>query len=714
MASAPGGVAINVPGALVYQQARAAGRIVRLGPRPGTLVGRDGLLGELVRHFADSPPAPRIRVLAGLGGVGKTSVAVEFAHRRAHVYGLVWQLNSGDPAALDGQIGQLAALLGVIGATGDLLGAVQARLAGMQERWLLVLDNVADPEVVARLMPAASAGDVVVTTQRTDWPAGWAMRVPVLDREVAIEFLLSHAHDGDVVAAGRVADALVLLPLALAQAAAFLRATGRATAVYLDLLSSERARVLKRVVPGGYGRAVAGAWSAAVEQMQDAPGAVGLLRLLSCYAPDAIPVRLLLPDYLELPAGIDAGVVGQLAALIGDRLALDEALIALGEYSLIGPVLGGAVSVHRLVQATTLDALDESARETWRDAAARLVARALPEDPELPRAWPIFAALLPHTETTLPPWHPGLLRVVQYLAFSGNYVAAREVARRAVDALTRRHGLENADTLAARHELAAWTGETGDAVGARDQFVALLPIRERACGSEHPDALISRHELARWTGEAGDVVGARDLFAALLPINERVRGAEDPITLIVRLNLAHWTGEAGDAAGARDLFTASLPIIERVRGREHPRTLSTRHQLAHWTGEAGDAAGARDQLAALLPVIERVRGAEHPETLISQHRLAHWTGEAGDVAGARDLFAALLPIIERVRGLEHPRTLSTRDQLAYWTGQAGDAAGARDQLAALLPVIERVCGPEHPDTLSTRHQLAHWSAQMVD
>jgi hypothetical protein len=631
-------------------------------------------MSELVVGFSGLGPAtePRVRVLTGLGGVGKTSVAVEFAHRRAYAYGLVWQFNTGDPAALDGQVGQLAGLLGVLDGPGDVLGAVHAQLAGMRQRWLLVLDNVTDPAVVSRLVPSGGSGDVLVTTQRTDWPARWVVPVPVLEREVAIEFLLSQAHDGDVVAAGQVADALGLLPLALAQAAAFLRATGRATAAYLDLLSSERARVLRRVVPGGYGRAVAGAWSAAVEQMQATPGAVALLRLLSCYAPDAIPIRLLLPDGRGLPAGIEAGVAGELAALVGDRLGLDEALIALSEYSLIGPVHGGAVSVHRLVQATTLDTLNQPLREAWLDAAARLVAQTLPDDPELPRTWPIYAALLPHIEATLPAWHPGLLPVVQYLAFSGNYAAAREAARRAVYARTRRLGPEHPDTLAARHELASWTGSAGDAVEAHDQLAALLPIYERVSGPEHLNTLPTRHELARWTGEAGDTARARDLFAALLPIYERVGGREYPSTLTTRNNLARWTGEAGDAARARDLFAALLPIYERNRGPEHPRTLGTRHELARWTGAAGDAARARDLFAALLPIRERVSGPEHPSTLTTRDELARWIGAAGDAARARDLFAALLPIRERVSGPEHPSTLTTRHELAHWTAQAAD------------------------------------------
>jgi hypothetical protein len=103
-------------------------------------------------------------------------------------------------------------------------------------------------------------------------------------------------------------------------------------------------------------------------------------------------------------------------------------------------------------------------------------------------------------------------------------------------------------TLSTAVHLASWTGEAGDAAGARDQFAALVPTRERILGPEHPDTLWARGSLARWTGEAGDAAGARDQFAALLPTRERVLGAEHPETLTTRANLAYWTRAAiGDA-----------------------------------------------------------------------------------------------------------------------------------------------------------------------
>ena len=183
------------------------------------------------------------------------------------------------------------------------------------------------------------------------------------------------------------------------------------------------------------------------------------------------------------------------------------------------------------------------------------------------------AVLLPHARAVLDLTSDGMWQIAQYLGYSGSYPAARDLFRLIADAHrdSDAYGPEHPDTLGARHDLARWTGEAGDAAGARDQLAALLPIRERVQGPEHPDTLATRHNLARWTGEAGDAAGARDQFAALLPISERVLGPEHPDTLATRHNLAYWTGQAGDAAGARDQFAALLPIRERVLGPEHPR-----------------------------------------------------------------------------------------------------------------------------------------------
>ena len=706
-----GGVAV---GQLAYQRAAMAGQPVRLAPRPVFLAGREVLLGELDTRLSGSADSGlRTVVLCGLGGAGKTSMAVEYAHRHLAEVGVAWQLAAEDPAVLTAGLGELAAQLGAqdVLDTRDPVATVHGVLAKYPADWLLVFDNAADWTSVAAFLPPAGPGRVLITSQNQNWPTGQALDVPVLDPEVAAEFLVNRTGRSDRQAAGELAVALGGLPLALEQASAYIVASGDSLAGYLASFRQRRADLLSRGEPTGYPRTVATTWALAFERLQHAsPEAVGLLRLLAFCAPEAFPLGLLLQSRPGLAGQLGHEVVQVLAPLLEDPLAAKDAIVALRRYSLVTPTADGSVSVHRLVQAITVDQMPADVAGQWRQAAAAVIEAAIPADADQPETWPVFAALLPHVQAALANDSEGMERIADYLGVSGNFGAARAVHQQVLDAALQSLGAEHPRTLIHRANLAFWTGRAGDPAGARDQYAALLPVTERIFGPESTQALTERANLAAWTGQAGDVAGARDQLVALLPVRERVSGPEDPHTLAVRGNVAYWTGRAGNVVSARDQLAALLPIMRRVQGAEAPDTLVNEAELARFTGEAGDVVGARDQLAALLRVTERVLGAEHPDTLKEiRANLARFTGEAGDPAGARDQLAALLPVTERVLGAEHPDTLKIRANLARFTGETGDPAGARDQLAELLAVRERVSGPQHPYTLTVRVNLAYWT-----
>ena len=512
------------------------------------------------------------------------------------------------------------------------MASVHAVLAGRAAGWLLVFDNASGPEQVREFMPPAGNGRVLVTSRNALWPTGQAVEVPVLDVGAAAGFLMDRAGDHDEQAARRLAQELDGLPLALEQAAAYTQASGGTLAGYLALFRRRRGDLLARGQPSGYPATVATTWALAFAHLeQSASTAAGLLRLLAYCASEAIPLDLLFQPQPGLTEDLAAAVAEVLAVLLDDELAAGDAVAALREYSLARPAGPGAVTVHRLVQAVTADQMPAELAQAWRKAAAVVIEAALPEDPKQPADWPVFTALLPHARAVLDLTSGGTWRIASYLGDSGSYPAARDLWQLIADAQDEDDacGPEDSAILTAQANLAALTGLAGDAVGARDQYAALLPIRERVSGPEHPDTLTDRANLASMTGLAGDAVGARDQYAALLPVRERVLGAKHPDTLIARNNLADWTGQAGDAAGARDQYAALLPVRESVSGPEHPDTLTARSNLARWTGAAGDAVGARDQYAALLPVRERVLGPEHPDTLTARASLARWTGAAG-------------------------------------------------------------------------------------
>ena len=507
---------------------------MRLAPRPPVLAGREELLTQLdARLSAGDGPAPRTVVLCGLGGAGKTSVAVEYAYRHLAEVRVAWQFAGEDTTVLAAGFAELAAQLGVLGLADvrDPVASVHAVLARFPAPWLVIFDNAADLAAVAAFLPPAGPGRVLITSQNPNWP-GQPLEVPVLDPDVAEGFLVSRTGDPDRQAARDLADTLGGLPLALEQAAAYIQAAGDTLADYLVLFRQRRAEMWARGEPMGYRKTVASTWALAFDRLwQDEPGAVGLLRLVAFCAPEAVPLRLLLQPRPGLAEQLASDVASVLAPLLENPLAVGDAIGALRRYSLATPIGGGSVSVHRLVQDVTADGMLAELADQWRRAAAALIEAAIPADPHPAETWPTCAALLPHAQAALAVSSDGILRIANYLGHIGGYVAARDLCQMVVDARTRIPGSEHPDTLQARNDLAYWTGQAGDPAAARDLFTDLWPIRVRVLGPEHPDTLITGANLASWTQLAGDAAAARDQLAQLLPVLDRVSGPEHPDTL---------------------------------------------------------------------------------------------------------------------------------------------------------------------------------------
>ena len=574
-----------------------------------------------------------------------------------------------------------------------------------------MFDNAVSPAEVRGLLPPAGRGRVVITSRNPHWPLAQVVEVPVLSEQAAVDLLMARTGATGEQAARELAGELGCLPLALEQAAAYMGATGRGLSEYLTLFRGRRADLLSRGEPADYDRCVSTTWTLAFGELRRAGApAVGLLRLLACCAAEAVPLDLL-QARPAVTGSVSPHVAPMLMPLLDDPLAVDDAVAALRRYSLVSAPQGGRVSMHRLVQAVTLAQLGPDEAAAWRQAAQWLIEAALPGNPEQPKAWGTYAALLPHAQAVLPSGSDGLAEIATYLGYSGNYGAARALDEAILRDRRRTAGADHPATLALLGDLARWTGESGDPAGARSLFAALVPVYERVLGDSDGQTLAARRDLAKWTGDAGDPGGAHSQCMALAPACERVLGAGHPLTLITRATLAYWTGAAGDPAAARDRYAGLLPILERVLGNGHLEVLFAQANMARWTLEAGDPAGARDLFAALLSTCDQVLGAMHPLTLGARDELIRCTAHAGGYAAARDQLAELIPARERALGPGHPYILKARADLACWTGEAGDAIAARNQLDAVVPDCERILGAEHPQTLQARAWLAAWSGE---
>jgi tetratricopeptide (TPR) repeat protein len=637
---------------------------IRLAPTPTYLAGRDDLLRILHdRLTASETSGPQVLALCGLGGIGKTSLAVSYAHRHLGSYGVVWQFPSGDALSLLTGYVELATDLDIGDRTASGVRALQEvfdYLAARTDRWLLIFDDAADPASLRDFLPPAGNGDIIITSTNASWPLTQRIPVPVLDAHDAAAFLMDRTGDTDAEAAADVASMLDGLPLALEQAGAYTFATGCGLSGYAELFKEHRSDMLVRAQPSDYEKTVATTWLAAFNTLQDTfPASIALLRLFACYGPFPIPLSLLLSQQPGLQGDIDGDVAAQVESLLADPLTLNDAVAALGSYSLIGIPVQGVVTVHRLVQDITRDQIPHEQLSAWRNTAAALLRSALPGDPELPENWQAFRVLIPHVLAILPALD--MRQVVDFLRHTGNYGAAVVVQEHIAGDVLDQSGPNSAEFLIEMANLFFAKGEDGSPAEARDGFAGIMHGIEHTINPEEPFYLQLRSQLARWTGEAGNPAEACALYEDLMPVLERVLGDKDQRTLTARYNYAAALAESGDAAKARDLYASMIPLYENLFGLDHPDTLGVRANFAYSTGEAGEPARARELYMELLPAMNNILGPAHPKTVTDTINMAYMSAKVGDLSAAIDQLTDKLSFLEEVIGSTHTSTTRLKE-----------------------------------------------------
>ncbi|MFJ5879134.1 tetratricopeptide repeat protein, partial [Streptomyces sp. NPDC093088] len=686
----------TVPAAASRYQARSQSGLLRTALEDG---GTVVLTGTSAQDTGDHDGAGQDEggsgdarwVLSGLGGVGKTQIAAHHARTQladGRVDVVVWA-TATDRSGVLSAYAQAARALGLapLGSSEDDAQNAAVFLAWLQPRpvttgtravrWLIVLDNITDPNHLASLWPPASPlGQTLATTRRRDAALrdrGTRIDVDVFTPAEALAFLTRRLTDygqtepeHDLRALAR---ALGYLPLALAQAAAYLADTGHTAADYHRILTERTARLAELTpdaLPDDQELPVTAVWDLSVQHADTLPP-VGLARpllaLLSVLSPDGIPTTLTSTEAARAYLGQNAADANPASEAAENKEQVEErqviqALSVLHRLSLIDRT-PDTIRVHALVQHTTRDTLTVEQHTTTTVAAADALLQAWPE--RLNYVFlPVLIANVSALYTAGPPRkEDGGLHPVLFTA-----------------------GL----TL----------GRTGQLTAAHTYFHHLHNAAHCLLGPDHPDTLTTRGNLARWRGTAGDAKGAANAFAKLLDDQLRILGPNHTDTLITRSNLASWRGTAGDAQGSADAFAKLLDDRMRILGPNHPDTLTTRNNLASWRGTAGDAQGAADAFAKLLDDQLRILGPNHTDTLITRGNLAHWRGTAGDTQGAADAYAELLNDCLHILGPAHPDTFATRNNLASWRGTAGDTQGAADAYAELLNDCLHILGPAHP------------------
>ncbi|MDT0612095.1 tetratricopeptide repeat protein [Streptomyces lancefieldiae] len=642
-------------------------------PVPHTFVGREEeleLLDEAVRQHSGGSAQVVTQAVSGLGGVGKSTLALRWAHRRRASHPAVWWINAETPDSLTESFAQLTRRLN----PGTELGALSSPvLAEWGLAWaethpgaLLIFDNATGPEELAGSLARLERSNCLITSRRTH---GWhavtgvsPLHLGVLAPWASAELLRRVSGSEDPVVE-TLAEVLGHLPLALEHAGAHIRRTAISHSTYMERFHAQAEHLLDVNGHGDpHGITVARTWRLTLDTLADrCAAALPLLRMLAWLAPVGIP--------RTLPA-----------AAVRNPGEADEALAALADFSMI-TLTGESIAVHRLVQALSRTPgpgdphRSPTAIADARNRAVATLVESFPEgDPVVDVAiWPRCRALAPHIEAFIAHCAPerGSLAVADLCSVAAQFFRGQGQFSRAVALTTW-----------------AYTSCLGN------------------LGSVHPATLDARHDLARAHREAGDLEHAVALYERNLADRERVLGPHHPDTISARRNLAGAYRENGDLAQAIPLNEQVLADRERLLGPEHAQTLVARNSLALAYQAAGEPLRAVPLHERNLTVCERSFGPRHPETLNSLSNLADAYQEAGDPERALPLHEQTLAASEEVLGPRHPRTILYRSSLALAYQAAGDLERALPLFERTLTDREQVLGPDHPRTAIARANLA--------
>ncbi|MEU4404570.1 FxSxx-COOH system tetratricopeptide repeat protein [Streptosporangium sp. NPDC023963] len=736
-----------------------------LPTRNATFTGRNAVLDRLRDQIVGSNRTVVLpQAVYGLGGVGKTQVALEYAHRFMADYDVVWWIPAEHLDQINPVMAELAPLLRLRVGDNVAEAAQAAREALRQgdpyENWLLIFDNADNPKDLERFLPSG-AGHVLITSRNTDWSrVAEPLAVDVFTRQESIEHLLRRAPGLASEDADRVARALGDLPLAIEQAGAWLEQTGMPAGQYVEQLEGRLTEVLALAEPqSDYPIPVMATWNLSFDRLRErSPASVRLLELLAFFAPEPISLDMLYSDAM-------VNCLAPFDEAVREKLMLGPVILQLGRYALAKvDQADNSIQVHRLIQAVVRSQMDADQLDRTVHDVHRVLVAARPRvgDTDDPENWPRYEEIWPHL---VPSAAAGcdeeetrrlLIDRVRYLWKRGEFGASLQLGSQLEEQWNEKLGKGDRQTVHLRFHLANTLRSQGRYGEARTVDTEVLTQQRRELGDyhvytlmtagglaadlralgdfqqalemdgetyerlkelfgiDHRRTLMAAHNLGTSLRLAGHFARARDLDQETTDRRKVVLGDTHPYTLYSAASLARDLRELGNFRDCLEMMRVTLEQYRQVLGDDWLDTLRTANGLATALRRAGRESEARRQAEETVAQYSARYGPTMPDTLVASLELASCLALTQEVDRARDLAADAMGHFSRVYGEDHPYTLTAANNLAIYLRELGALREARDLAERTFAVFAARMGATHPSTLVSAIGTAGCLAELGD
>ena len=662
----------------------------RIGTIPITrnvfFIGREKLLALLHKRLSTARTAAltQSQALYGLGGIGKTRTAAEYAFRYGDDYADVFWMRAATRETLAADFVALAELLELPEKEKQdqprVIAAVKRWLAA-HEGWLLILDNADDLRLAQEFLPTNHKGYILFTTRaQASGAIAASIEVEQLTlqegallllhwtKRLDIDAPLDQAQAEDRAAAERIVKEMDGLPLALVQAGAYIDETGCSLADYLDLYATHRKDLLawRSHLALDYPETVATTWALSFQHVEQAnPAAADLLCLCAFLAPDSIPEELLIRGAAELGAA--------LADTVADPFKLNEALEVLRRYSLVRRDGNThTLSIHRLVQSVLKDSMDQEIQRLWAERTVRVVNAAFPDAKDFGAGAnnqdyllhaQECAAHITQYHLSFPEAARLLYQAGAFLYFHGFYPQSQPLHQQALEIRRQAPEPDYPAIAESLSNLGVLYRTQDNYKLAEESHLQALTIREKTLGPNHSATAISLNNLSVLYRNQGKYEQAESFLQRALNIREQALGSDHPDTLVTLVNLANLYLEQRKYEQAEQLLQQTLATSERVLDPDDPIIAHILNLLARLSYKQGNNERAETLWQRSLAIIEKTFGSEHPVTAERLSDLATLSFAQGHYAQAQSLCQRTLNIGERMLGPDHPDTIAYRELL---------------------------------------------------